>query len=69
MVDRGYYREPADVIARALRLLEVEGLLLNNDLQDAATVEEALAILDKAPKVPPMPEDELPEGWNSPRKK
>ncbi len=66
MVDHGYYREPADVVARALRLLVIE-TFLNGNMQYAATVEEALAILDKAPKILPMPGDELPEGWNFPR--
>ena len=58
----------AVTVAQKIGVVEEVYEFFRRQAQDAATVEEALAILDKAPKVPPMPLDDLPEGWTPLRK-
>ena len=59
----------AVTVAQKIGVVEEAYEFFRRQAQDAATVEEALAILDQAPNVPPMPGDELPEGWESPSRK
>jgi hypothetical protein len=53
-------------VAQKIGAVETAAEFFRRRSQGAGTVEDAIAVLDAGPRTPPMPDDELPEGWKRP---